>query len=197
MVTAVAGLPAIRTHFTDDTRYLFQVLVSSTSPVEANIALDLLSKSLPDKAVVAAVNVRETIRAIPATPFRMAVDEETLLRVGALRKDLALLKRETPDGYVVAVTTAGNLVLDLIVTIDDEKRFWTPVPARQDLVDPGIVPHLIESEHLLATIIDIIKAMGIVHNPTLYLSLDDWHLEYARETIESVDDLFRDTSAGP
>ena len=32
--------------------------------------------------------------------------------------------------------------------------------------------------------------MGIVFNPTLYLSLDDWHLEYASETMEGLGDLF-------
>lgn len=190
MVTAVSGLSTIRTFFNADTRYLFQVLVCSTSNVEATIALDLLSKTVPERAIVSAVNLREAIRAIPATPFRMAVDEETLVRAGGMRRDLAMFKRETADRYVVAVTTAGNLVLDLIVKYDDEKRFWTPVPAKNDLCDPGLVPHLIGSDHLFATVLEIVRAMGIVHNPTLHLSLDDWHLEYARESITYIDDVF-------
>ncbi len=91
---------------------------------------------------------------------------------------------------MVAVTTTGNLVLDLVIKYEDEKRFWTPVPAKRDLCDPGLIPHLIESDHLFNTVLDVIKAMGIVHNPTLHMSLDDWHLEYARENISYVDDLF-------
>lgn len=162
----------------------------STSNVEANIALDLLSKSVPERAIVSAVNLREAIRAIPATPFRMAVDEQTLVRASGMRKDLAMFKRDTPDGYVVGVTTTGNLVLDLIITYGDEKRFWTPVPAKNDLCDPALVSHLVTSDHLFSTVLEIVRAMGIVHNPTLHMSLDDWHLEYARENVTYVDDIF-------
>ncbi len=190
MLTAVKGLPRIRPHYDEDSRYLFQVLLAATSVVEANIALDLLSKTVPDKALVACVNLREAIKAIPPTPFRMAVDEDVLIRTGGLTKDLACFKRETPDGYSVIVTTAGNLVLDLIVKVEGEKHFWTPVPATEDLVDPALVCHIIESDHLFEAVIEVVKAMGMVFNPTLYLSVDDWHLEYARETIEGLDGLF-------
>lgn len=190
MLTAAKGLCRIRPHYDEDTRYLFQVLLGATSVVEANIALDLLTKSVPDKALVAAVNLREAIKAIPSTPFRMAVDEQTFMRVGGMVKDLASLKCATPDGYQIVVTTAGNLVLDLIVKCDCDKYFWTPIPRTDDYVEPELIEHLIESEYLFAGVVDVIKSMGVVFNPTLYLSLDDWHLEYARETIEGLDGLF-------
>lgn len=190
MLTAAKGLCRIRPHYDEDTRYLFQVLLTATSIVEANIALDLLTKSVPDKALVAAVNLREAIKSIPATPFRMAVDEQTFMRVGGMVKDLASLTSTTPDGYSVVVTTAGNLVLDLIIKYEGEKYFWTPIPRTEDLVEPELVMHLIDSEHLFKGVVDVIKSMGVVFNPTLYLSIDDWHLEYAREAIEGLDGLF-------
>lgn len=190
MLTAVRGLSHIRPHYCDDTRYLFQVLLAATSVVEANIALDLLSRGTEDRALVAAINLREAIKAIPPTPFRMTVDQDVLIRTAGLTKKLASLNRETVDGYTVVVTTAGNLVLDLIVKHGRHKYFWTPVPATEDLVDPDLICHIIESDHLLEVVIDVIKAMGMVFNPTLYLSIDDWHLEHARETIEGLDGLF-------
>lgn len=190
MVTAVHGLSRIRPHLTVDTHYLFQVLVGASSIVEANIALDLLSKSVPDRPLVAAINLREAIKAVPPTPFRMAVDEATMVRAGGLTKDLAAFKRTTPDGYDIVVTTAGNLVLDLIVKVEGEKHFWTPVPATEDLVDPVLVAHIIESDHLFQSVIEVITAMGMVFNPDFYLSIDDWHLEHARETIEGLDSFF-------
>lgn len=190
MIVAVKGLARIRPHHSDDTRYLFQVLIGACSVVEANIALDLLSKSVPDRTLVAAINLREAVKAIPPTPFRMAVDEETMVRAGRLTRDLATFRRTTPDGYDVVVTTAGNLVLDLIIKVRDEKHFWTPVPSTQDLVDPELVAHIIESEHLFETVIEVVTAMGMVFNPTLFLSIEDWHLEHARDAIEGLDGLF-------
>jgi len=190
MLTAAKGLCRIRPYYDEDTRYLFQVLLTATSIVEANIALDLLTKTVPDKALVASVNLREAIKAVPATPFRMAVDEQTFMRVGGMVKELASLSRTTPDGYSIVVTTAGNLVLDLIVKCDGEKYFWTPIPRTDDLVEPELVEHLISSDHLFEGVVDVIKSMGVVFNPTLYLSVDDWHLEYARETIEGLGGLF-------
>jgi len=190
MLTATKGLSKIRPHYSDDTRYLFQVLLAASSAVEATIALDLLSKTVPDKALVATINLREAIGAVPQTPFRMAVDSEILTRVGGMTKDLAAYKRCTPDGYDVVITTAGNLVLDMIVKHDGEKYFWTPIPCTEDLVEPELVSHILQSEHLFATVAEVVKAMGMVFNPTLYLSVEDWHLEYARETIEGLDGLF-------
>ncbi|MDP2183102.1 MAG: hypothetical protein Q8K99_11105 [Actinomycetota bacterium] len=190
MLTTVQALSFVRPHYTPDTEYLFQVLLNTTSVVEANIALDLLVKSVPEKPLVTAVNLREVFKTLPASPFTMAVDERTLLRVTGMQKDLAVYKIATPDDYEVIVTTAGNLVLDLIVKHAGEKLFWTPVPRTEDFINPKLVKHLVVSDYLLTQTIEIVKAMGMVFNPTLYLSLDDWHLEYARETMEGLGDLF-------
>lgn len=190
MLTTVQTLRSIRPNYTPDTEYLFQVLLDATSVVEANIALDLLVKSVPERPLVTAVNLREVLKSLPASPFAMAVDERTLLRVTGMQKDLAAYRITTPDDYDVIVTTAGNLVLDLIVKHTGEKFFWTPVPRTDDFINPKLVGHLVQSDFLLTQVIDVIKAMGVVFNPTLYLSLEDWHLEYARETMEGLGDLF-------
>jgi len=188
--TTIRSLEQIRPHYTEETKYLFQVLLNATSVVESNIALDLLQKTLPDRVLVTAVNLREVLKSLPPSPFAMAVDERTLLRVTGMTKDLAVFKKQTDDGYEVIVTTAGNLVLDLIVKRGGDKYFWTPVPVTSDFLNPALIEHLITSDYLLQEVIDLVQAMGVVFNPTLYLSVEDWHLEYARETMEGLGDLF-------
>ncbi len=188
--TTVKTLEAIRPFVTPDTKYLFQVLLNATSVVEANIALDLLRKSVPDKILVRAVNLREVLKSLPPSPFAMAVDERTLLRVTGMVKDLAVFKKSTPDGYELVTTTAGNLVLDVIIKRGDDKFFWTPVPVTSDFINPELIGHLIESDYLVQEVVELIQAMGVVFNPTFYLSVDDWHLEHARETMEGLGDLF-------
>ncbi len=190
LTTTTHSLGQIRPHYTPDTKYLFRIVLNATSVVEANIALDLLLRNVPEKTLVTAINLREVFKSLPASPFQMAVDETTLVKVARLNKDLASLATRTPDGYEVVVTTAGNLVLDLIVKTAKEKFFWTPMPRTNDYICTPLMDHLIQSEFLLETVIELIKAMGIVFNPTLYLSLEDWHLEYASETMEGLGDLF-------
>lgn len=190
MLTATQNLSKIRQYYTPDTKYLFRILLNATSVVEANIALDLLLKTVPDRALVMAVNLREVLKSLPPSPFQMAVDEQTLVKVAGLEKHLAALTKVTPDSYEVVVTTAGNLVLDLIVKQGPDKYFWTPMPRTNDYICAELIDHLISSEWLLETVLELVKAMGMVFNPTLYLSLEDWHLEYASETMEGLDGLF-------
>ena len=190
MLTTVKALQQIRPHYTSETRELFKIVLDATSVVEANIALELLQQTTPKKSLVTAINLREVLKALPPSPFSMAVDEHTLVKVAGLTKELAVLKKTTSDRYDIIVTTAGNLVLDLIIKQADQKFFWTPVPVTSDFVNPALIPHLIESDELLDEIIELVKAMGVVFNPTLYLSLDDWHLEYAQETMDGLGDLF-------
>lgn len=190
MTSTTTTICRLRQHYGPDTKYLFQVLLASASIVEANIALDLLLKTLPVRDLVSAVNLREALRALPPSPFPMAIDEATLIRVAGLEKSLAVLKKDTSDDYQVIVTTTGNLVLDLIIKHDSRKWFWTPSPATTDFVAPDLIEHIIMSDHLLPEVIELVQAMGLVYNPTLYLSLEDWHLEYAAETMESLGNLF-------
>lgn len=190
MVTTLQTLSRIRQHYNADTKYLFRILLNATSVVEANIALDLLLKTVPERDLASAINMREVIKSLPASPFTMPVDEQTLVKVAGLRKNLAALERSTIDGYDIVVTTAGNLVLDLIVKHEDEKYFWTPVPRTSDFVSSELIDHIIGSDFLLPNVVDLVQDMGLVFNPTIFLSIDDWHLDYAAETMQDLGDLF-------
>jgi hypothetical protein len=190
VLTLTSGLSQLRPYYKEDTRDIFRVLLNSTSAAEANLSLEVLRDMVPDKPLVTACNLREVLRSFPASPFTMRVDETMLQRTAHLEKHIACLRKELPDGIELAVTTAGNLVLDLIVKKDGEKYFLTPVPVTNDYVNPAVIDLFISSGYLLDEVIELIKCMGMVFNPKFYLSIDDFHLEYAAEAIEDLGFLF-------
>jgi len=167
-----------------------QVLLNSTSAAEANLAVEVLRKLVPDKTLVSACNLREVLRSMPASPFVMRVDEETLCRSAKLERRIAAMGRELPDGIELVVTTAGNLVLDIIIKHRGEKYFWNPVPVTDDFVSAGVLDLVVESDHLLFAAIELATAMGVVFNPKFYLSVADWHLEYASDVFAGLGELF-------
>lgn len=190
VLTATTGLARLRPAYQPDTRDMFRVLLNATSAAEANLALEVLRQSVPEKVLVIACNLREVLRALPTSPFTMRVDEDTLARTSGLERRMASLQKQLPGGIELVVTTAGNLVLDLIVKHDAEKYFWTPIPIREDFVNPDVVDLLVESGYLLDEVIELVKCMGIVFNPQFYLSLEDFQMDYAAEVIQGIEDLF-------
>jgi hypothetical protein len=194
MLTLTSGLSRLRLYHTDETRELLGVLLNATSIAEANIALDVLVASVPEKALVTACNLREVLKELPCSPFTMHVDEETLRKTACLDKRMAVLEKTLPDGIELAVTTAGNLVLDLIVRDACEKYFWTPIPVVEDLVNPSLIDLLVGSDYLLDEVIELVKCMGVVFNPKFYLSLDDFLMENAADVFKTIGDLFEPAS---
>jgi hypothetical protein len=190
VLTVTSGLSQLRPYYTDETHDVFAMLLNSTSAAEANLALEVLSTLVPSKPLVTACNLREVIRSLPVSPFTMRVDERTLVRTARLTTDMASLRKRLPDDVEVVVTTAGNLVLDLIVKNDGEKYFWTPIPVTQNFVNPAIIDLLITSGYLLDEVIELVKCMGMVFNPKFYLSLEDFHLEYAADAMDEFSDFF-------
>jgi len=186
VLTATAGLAHLRPHYTDETRDLFRVLLNATSIAEASLALQELRDVVPEKALITACNLREVLHALPRSPFTMRVDEETLRRTFGLDKDVAALSKDLPDHLVLVMMTAGNLVLDFIVKDHGEKHFWTPIPMRDDCVNPDVVDLVVSSGYLLDEVIELAKCMGCVFNPRFYLSLEDWLDEHAAEVMDSL-----------
>ncbi len=190
MLIATTGLSRLRPLFVPETRDMFRVLLNATSAAEANLALEVLRQSVPEKTLVTACNLREVLRTLPASPFTMRVDEATLVRTASLKRNMASYTKMLPDGIELVVTTAGNLVLDLIIKHDTEKYFWTPIPVRDDFVNPEVVDLVVESGYLLDEVIELVKCMGVVFNPRFYLSLEDYQLDHAADVMQGIDDLF-------
>ncbi len=190
MLTATSYLSAVRTYFEDDARELLSVIMNSTSNVEANLALQVLREQVPEKVLVSACNIREVLASLPSSPFAMRVDEETLMKSAELTRNIATFERRLDDGLLLAVTTAGNLVLDVIVKDGDEKYFWNSVPIEDDFITDEVLGLVIDSEHLLDAVVRLVQAMGLVFNPRFYLSLEDWALDYAEDAFSALSDLF-------
>lgn len=190
MLTATTGLARLRPLYAPETSDMFRILLNATSAAEANLALEILRQTVPERALVTACNLREVLRALPGSPFTMRVDEDTLCRTSGFEPAMASFHKRLPDGLDVVITTAGNLVLDIIVKNEGEKFFWTPIPVRDDFVNPAVVDLVVSSGYLLDEVIELVKCMGIVFNPRFYLSLEDFQLDYAADVMQGLGDLF-------
>lgn len=190
MLTATDSLSRLRPHYAGEALDFLRVLLNAVSPTEANLAVEVLKPLLPEKVLVTACNLREVLRALPTSPFSMRVDEESFARIAGFERGIASMCRELEDGLVLCVTTAGNLVLDIIVKDECNKYFWNDVPVTEDFVTVGVLDLLISSDYLLPSVIEAVHNMGLVFNPTFYLSLDDWHLDYAQDVFAGLGELF-------
>ena len=142
-----------------------------------------------------ACNLREALKSLPCSPFSMCVDEETLCRTARLDRRMAAHAEVRAGRNRAVVTTAGNLVLDIIVKHDTEKYFWTPIPITDNYANPNVVDLLVTSSYLLDEVIELVKCMGLVFNPKFYLSLSDFHLENAADVFEGIGRPVRDSPA--
>ncbi len=190
MLTATTGLTQLRPHYEVGANDLFRVLLNATSAAEANLALEVLRETVPEKVLVTACNLREVLRALPTSPFAMRVDEDTLAKSAGLDRRMAAMGKVLDDGIELVITTAGNLVLDIIVKHRGEKYFWNPVPVMEDYVNSEVLDLVITSDYLLEATIELAHATGVVFNPKFYLSLEDWHMEYASDVFDGLGDLF-------
>ena len=120
----------------------------------------------------------------------MRVDEQTLIRTAHLEKHTAALGRTLPDGLELVVTTAGNLVLDLIVKDGCDEVLLDARARCRGLRQPGGGRPRGRERLPARRCIDLIKCMGVVFNPKFYLSLGRLHLEYASDALAGLGDLF-------
>lgn len=190
MLTATSYLSAVRTHFQGETRELLSVVMNSTSSVEANLALQCLRDDVPEKVLVSACNIREVLASLPSSPFAMRVDEQTLIRTAELSRNIATFEKELDDDLLLAVTTAGNLVLDIIIKDGDDKYFWNAVPIEDDFITDDVLGLVVDSDCLLDAVVKLVQSMGLVFNPKFYMSLEDWSLDYAEDAFATLGSLF-------
>jgi len=191
MVHALSSLPLVRQHL-DAEDDLLEVVVNARSRVEANLALGILRETMPEKALVAALNLREVLDSLPAYPCSMAVDEGMLARVAGLKKVRTAWHKtlENDENVAMNVTTAGNFCFDLVLEIDGTTYFWTPSTADEDIVNPGLLVILLDRPAILPAVIALAKDMGLVFNPRFYMSLDDWNLDHLQDCFEDFEALF-------
>lgn len=193
-------LADVRSHYESD-RDLHRVVLNATSWVEANLAVDCLAETLPEKSLVAIANVREAIKELPRCPMPMPLDFEGLAQIWQLEREGSAWARSFEDeagGHTILLIGEGNYCYDLVVRTEARTIMWMPRDSENDYLNPDIIDLMIERPSVLRNVIDMLQAMGILFYPTFYLSLDDWRQEYATTMFEECIGLFsRDGAPDP
>jgi hypothetical protein len=193
MVTAQRALATVAALAASDDGDLLRIVVNAASVGEAHLAVGILADRVEHRTLVSALNVREILRELPASPFAMRVDTMTLARTADLMIERGSLRRivtDTDGGYEVVVLAEGNLCFEILVVADGESVFVRPTAEGEYLVHPEALELILSRGSILDQISSLVKAMGIVFNPTFYLSLEDWTREYAEAALSELSELF-------
>lgn len=194
MTTTITVAHDLRALAATDNGDLLRTLVNSVSQVEAGLALGIMrDRNVPDRTLVKALNLRETLIELPASPFPMRVDFEGLSKICGLSHRLGCYHKncaDTKGRFRLELLGQGNLCYDMVVSVGKRKAFLKPAPIGADYVRPGALDMLLSREDMLREIIEIVRSMGMVFNPNFYMSVDDWLMEHAAESILGIEDLF-------
>lgn len=173
---------------------LLRTLVNSVSTIEAGMALGILRDSgVSDRTLIKALNLREALIELPASPFPMRTDFESLARVCELTNRLGCYHRDyiSAEGrYRIELLGQGNLCYDMVVSTGRKRAFLKPAPIGVDYVRPEALEILFDKGDMLREIVAIVRAMQLVFNPSFYMSVDDWLMEHAAESVIGMSDLF-------
>ena len=181
----------IRPYFSTSDAAMIKILLNSTSHAEANFALEVLKERIPERSLVTACNLREAIKDVPRCPIAMAVDFDQLTGIWELERVHNSWKRsfEDPGGdYDIYLLGEGNQCYDIAVRSESGTALWLPLDPEEDLIAQRAMDLVMSRETLLRNVVDLTQAMGLPFNPTFYLSLHDWHLEYAGNIFRELDD---------
>lgn len=193
MITAQRALAAVATLAASDDGDLLRIVLNAASVGEAHLAIGILAERVEHRTLVSALNVREILRELPASPFAMRMDTMTLARTADLMIESGSLRRivaDTDGGYEVVLLAEGNLCFEILVVADGESVFVRPTDEGEYMVHPEALELILSRSTMLDQITSLVKAMGIVFNPTFYLSLEDWTREYAGAALADLIDLF-------
>lgn len=177
-----------RAHYVRDPD-LARVALNARSWVEANLAVELLSGSVPEKALVTLTNVREALKEIPRCPMSMAIDFQGLAQVWELEREGHAWVRAFDDAsgsYSIALLGEGNYCYDIVVRAEGKTLMLMPKHSEEDFLNPDVIDFVMERPCILGTVVELLQAMGLPFCPAFYMSLDDWRQEYAQDVFEEV-----------
>jgi hypothetical protein len=172
---------------------LLRSVINSASFTEAGFALELLRDRVPERTLVGALNLRETLHEIPASPFLMRVDFEGLTKIAALsrRKTSYIKSGSGTDGrFELEILGQGNLCYDIVVGVGKKRSFFKPGPIGAELITPGALDLVMKREALLRGVVELVKNMGMVYNPHFYMTIEEWQFEHAATSLGELTDLF-------
>ena len=149
----------LQEHLSCDTGKLLRTLVNAGSLAETGFALSLVRETMPERAVMTALNLREVLAELPAAPFVMAVDVATLQSVTGMERERSSYVLETP-AYRIDILAEGNFCFDIVLKHRDECAFLKTSPPGDDLVRPAAYEMLMGVEGMLEHVIEL--ALGRV-----------------------------------
>lgn len=192
MDVATGALAELRTRAASDDGSLICAAINSASSAEAGVAVGLLSDAVSRRTLAAALNLREVLAELPASPFAMPMDFAVLSRAARLERigQSWVLPVDAQEGASVEIIGQGNLCYDIVVHLGERSAFLKTSPPGADIVTPAALALLLESEELLRAVIGLVEVMGVVHNPRFYFTVDDWQIEHAAESFQDLSDLF-------
>lgn len=193
MISLTKGLTEVLPHYVSSNGGMVQVLLNSRSSAEAHLALIALRDEVPERSLVTMINLREVLRELPACPRPIPLDVGALAKVAGFELVRNSYARQYEDGggrYRIIFLGQGNLLYDVVVAAEEEKVFWTPTPGSRDIITDHALDKVMLHDSLLANMIELAKDMGAVFQPKFYLSLEDWLLEYAEDSIRGIADFF-------
>lgn len=188
-----------RQHYEFD-RDLNKIVINSVSWVEANLAVELLSESVPSKTLVTTANVREAIKELPRCPMAIPMDLKGLAWAWGMERDGTSWARSFEDAhgeYQVLLLGEGNFLYDIVVRVGGKTIMWMPHDSNEEFLNPEIIDLIMERPAVLNTFIDLVQAMGLPFYPSFYMSLEDWRQEYAQAAFEEVMDVFGQSDGKP
>lgn len=193
MITAQRALYAVAELAASDDGDLLRVVLNASSTGEAHLAIGILADHVNHRTLVSALNVREMLREMPASPFAMRIDTEMLARAADMVIERDSLRRtitDTDGGYGIVVLAEGNLCFELVVVVDGESVFVRPTDKGEDFIHSQALEFILSHPSMLDELASVVKATGVVFNPRFHLSLEDWTREYAQEALADLSQLF-------
>ena len=193
MNVAASAYHDLRQLHATDTGVLLNAVTNATSLTECGFAIELLRDRLPERTIVGALNLRETLDELPSTPFAMPMEFERLARVAdlACRRTSWIQSGSGPDGaFELELLGQGNLVYDLVLHHGDDRAFFKPGPVGGTLITPLALDLVMRCDGLLRAIVELTKSMGVVYNPHFYMKIEEWQFEHARDSLGELSDLF-------
>lgn len=191
MISTVRELDKLRLLYAGECRDMMRVFLCAASVAEADLALCGLRDSLPDRTLVSLANLREVFAELPIPPCSMRIESPTLAQISGYGKEKgSYVKPVGPDNCKVFLLAEGNLLFDIVLGDAEERVFLVPPGAGEDRMNPRAIDLLMDRPGLLEELVDLAIHMGLVFNPTLYLSLEDWALDHAEESLADLSDMF-------
>ncbi len=169
---------------------LLTILMNSPSPAEVNLAVQSLREGMDTPALVAALNLRDLLDALPHCPASLGVDYEMLVRAAGLRATLHGHEKRVGGHGSILVVGDGKFLLDMQLRGNSTAAGPTPPPGSDSIVDEDFLDLVFESPELLDAMVGLLRDGGLVIDPTFYVSLTDWQLEHAQGAMSELASLF-------